>query len=93
MVDFNLEEKLKKGISFSDLFKSLFLYSTSIFIAFYWSDLLKETLMAWFPSGQGIIMKVSVGTLATIILIMIAYILMHSNKHRSRLNGSNGNSR
>lgn len=85
VLDFNLEEKLKRGISFPELFKSLFLYSASIFIAFYWSDLLKETLIAWMPQGQGIIMKASVGALVTIMIIFVAYILMHGNhKHNGR---------
>jgi hypothetical protein len=85
MVDFNLEEKLKNGIKFSELIRSLFLYSTSIFIAFFWSDFLKETLLSWFPQGQGIIVKAAVGMLATFILVLVGYLLVHQNKHKKTL--------
>jgi hypothetical protein len=79
-VDFDLEKKLEKGISFSGLFRSLFLYSTSLFCGFYWSDLVKETLLSWFPSGQGLIMKIGVGMLATFVIVAVAFVMLHGNK-------------
>lgn len=39
MVDFNIEEKVEKnGLKFAEIFRSLFLYSVSLFLAFWWKS-------------------------------------------------------
>lgn len=80
-MDFDLEKKLEKGISFGGLFRSLFLYSTSLFVGFYWSSFLKETLESWMPTGQGIIMKAGVGMLVTFVIVVMAFVLLHGGKN------------
>lgn len=86
MVDFDLEEHLKNGISFRRIFKSIILYSISIFIGFYWKDLIAEIINNWMPEGTGLTMKVVIATGVTMVLVGFCYLIVRSDMKKNRLN-------
>jgi len=82
MVDFNLEEKMRNGLNFREIFKSLFLYSSSLFIAFYWKSRFDEVVEAYMPAGHNLIEKISIGLLVTVMLVIVCYMLFKDGKNK-----------
>lgn len=80
MVDFSIEEKLKNGINFTDIFKSLFLYSMSIFLGFWWKDFFDEIILLYMPAGHNMLEKAAIGVAVTIVIVSISYIITRREK-------------
>jgi len=80
MPDFSLDEEMGEGLDFVKIFKALFLYAVSIFIAFHWKGIFDETLETFMPKGTNIIEKIIIGLVITILLVSISYFLLHKKK-------------
>jgi hypothetical protein len=83
-MDFNLEEHLKNGISFRKIFRSIIIYSISIFIAFWWADFIKQTINSFLPEGQGIFMKGIIGIIMTSCLVFFVYLMTKGGSNAKR---------
>lgn len=84
MVDFDLEDKMKDGLKFKEIFKSLFIYSSSLFIAFYWKDLLSEFLTSVMPAGHNILEKTELGALITVMLVIVSFAIFRHGTHEEK---------
>jgi glycerol uptake facilitator-like aquaporin len=81
MVDFNIEEKVQKhGLKFGDIFRSLFLYSVSLFLAFWWKSYFDEVIFSVFPSGKNLYEKSLIGFFMTFVFVFIAWMLMRDGR-------------
>lgn len=83
-MDFNLEEHLKNGISFKKIFRSIIIYSISIFIGFTWKDLFTEIIQSFMPEGHNLIEKIFIMGIVTVMLVIFAYQLMKGGKSETR---------
>lgn len=80
MPDFSIEDSMDEGLDFMKIFKALFFYTVSIFIAFHWKVIFDETLEAFMPKGSNIVEKIVIGIVVTIFLVSVSYLFLHKKK-------------
>lgn len=80
MVDFNIKDTLKDGLSFKKVFGELLLYSISLFLAFMWKSLFDETMAFYIPAGQGLPQKFIINIFVTVIFVSAIYFYLHKEK-------------
>lgn len=84
MVDFDLEKELKNGLSFRDIFKSILTYSISLFLGFYWKDLLTEAINLYFPIGQNLREKFLIGVILTFVLVVFVWFMLKKKEGKKK---------
>jgi hypothetical protein len=79
IMDFDLRRHAKKP-SFTAIFTDVFIYASSLFIGFSWSDLFKQAMLQFLPEGQGIISKSIVLMVVTMVMVVIVYLILRISK-------------
>jgi Na+-transporting NADH:ubiquinone oxidoreductase subunit NqrD len=82
MPDFDLEKEIQNGISFRKIFKSIIVYSISIFLGFTYKDLFTEVIQSFMPEGHNLVEKMIITGIVTIVLVAFAYELMKGKKEK-----------
>lgn len=75
-MDLNIEKELKNGLNFYNIFRTIIIYSLSIFIGFFWKDLITETITAYMPVGTNLTSKYFIGISITMFLVCFCYFIM-----------------
>jgi len=81
MPDFDLEKQVQNGISFKKIFKSIIIYSISIFLGFTWKGIFDEVIQSFMPQGHNLIEKIFITFVVTILMVVFAYELMKGKKN------------
>ena len=74
-MDFDLDKHIRNGVKPKAIILEIFIVSASLFIAFFWKDLLTEAINSISPTGQNLLEKAGLGAFITGFLILIAIIL------------------
>ncbi len=70
-----LEEKIEK-LDFEGIIIGSIITAMAFVVGLFWRDAIKETIEYFLPEGQGLIYKYLIALLATIIVVIMAYILI-----------------
>lgn len=89
MAEVDLNKHIEKGLNFRNLFIDLMVTSVGVFIAFYWKDLLGETITTFMPHGSNIIQKFLIGITITVSLVVIVYFITVVNRRLQYENTKN----
>ena len=79
-MDLELRKALENGLSFRKIFMEIVIYAISIFLGFYWKDQFTEIIQTYWPAGHGLINKITLGIILTVVLVLVVYLVLWLEK-------------
>jgi hypothetical protein len=78
-------EEHARSLDFKGLIIASIMSALGFVVALFWKDAIKETINQFVPEGEGLLYMYLTAILVTILVVIIAYLVMRSQKIADKL--------